>query len=191
MFLNLKKGSGNLVQVKGSKFSYTQMMVAIPVSFIGMLFVLREGIRFESNYSLYYLASSMVFIPILVYGMLWYFPAFIPGKVLVTIIPGENGQIKGGRKSVRIKDIKEMFFYRRSINLMNMIMIETIDGKKVRIPTYSLLSDAAFSIMVDQFIFPYMNEQAKIVWDRQIDLDILYKRTSYKRPETEDTTIHH
>ncbi len=156
-----------------------------------MLFVLREGIRFESNYSLYYLASSLIFIPFLVYQLLWYFPGLIPGKVLIKIIPGEYGEIKSGGKSVKFKDINEVSFYRRPINLMNVILFETRNGKKVRIPTYNLIDDWQVDIMVDKYIYPHMNEQARTVWDRKIDLKELFESTTYKREELGDTPINH
>ncbi|WP_235178905.1 DUF5381 family protein [Bacillus cihuensis] len=67
--------------------------------------------------------------------------------------------------------------------MINYVVIETYDDKKVRIPTYNLLDDFDYQVMVDQFIFPYMTENARKVWDRKVDLNVLLKEVRYERQE--------
>ncbi|CAM3826629.1 DUF5381 family protein [Mesobacillus zeae] len=190
MLLNLRQKNDS-IQVKGSKLLYVHVSLALLGSLVGLFFLFRTGIKFESHYSFYYLGVSIIFTPFMLYLALWHLSGFIPGKVLIKIIPGENGEIKSGGKSVKFKDINEVSFYRRPINLMNVILLETRDGKKVRIPTYNLIADWQVDIMVDKYIYPHMNEQARKVWDRKIDLKELFESTTYKREESGDTPINH
>jgi hypothetical protein len=72
---------------------------------------------------------------------------------------------------------------RNPLNLINDIVIETFDDKKIKIRTYNILDDLAYQVMVDQYIYPYMTENARKVWDRKVDLDRLLKIAKYERQE--------
>ncbi|MFJ5623183.1 DUF5381 family protein [Peribacillus loiseleuriae] len=67
--------------------------------------------------------------------------------------------------------------------MINYVVIETFYDKKVRIPTYNLLDDLDYQVMVDQYMFPYMTENARTVWDRKVDLNVLLKEVRYERQE--------
>ncbi|MGA5692604.1 DUF5381 family protein [Cytobacillus pseudoceanisediminis] len=117
------------------------------------------------------------------YITLWSLPGFIPGKVLLKIVPSENGTVIAPKGHVLIKNIENIDLIRNPLNLINDIVIETFDDKKIKIRTYNLLDDGDFQVIVDQYIFPYMTVNARKVWDRKIDLDKLREEDNYVRQE--------
>jgi hypothetical protein len=69
------------------------------------------------------------------------------------------------------------------LNLINDIVIETFNDQKIKIRTYNLIGDFRYQIIVDQYIYPYMTENAKKVWDRKINLENLRQQANYERQE--------
>lgn len=102
---------------------------------------------------------------------------------MLKIVPRENGTVIAPKCLVLIKNIQNIDLIRNPLNLINDIVIETFDDKKIKIRTYNLLDDGDFLVIVDQYIFPYMTDNARKVWDRKIDLDKLREEDNYVRQE--------
>ncbi|MFJ8069078.1 DUF5381 family protein [Peribacillus sp. NPDC096447] len=180
--VNVKK-ENNAIQIKGSKFMYGWMFLATAGFLIACFFLIIYGLKFESKYSLFYLGGGLIFTPFYLYLTLWSLPGFIPGKVLLTIVQGENGTIKSKKGTVYIKNIRNIDLVRNPLNLINDIVIDTLDNKTIKIRTYNLLDDLDYQVVVDQYLYPYITENAKKVWDRKVDLDKLQRVAKYERQE--------
>ena len=179
---NIQK-KNEAIKIKGSKFMYAWMALFVFAGLGGSIFLIVEGFSFESKYSLFYIFGGICFFPIFLYLTLWFLPAFIPGKVLFTIVQGENGTVISKKGTVFIKNIRNIDMVRNPLNLINDIVIETFDDKKVKFRTYNLLDDTEYQVIVDRYIFPYMTENARKVWDRKINLELLRKEENYERQE--------
>ena len=149
------------------------------------LFIISEGFSFESKYSLFYIAGGISILPIFIYLTVWALPGFKPGKVLLTIIPRENGVVKSKNRTVLIKDIRNIDLVRNPLNLINDIVMESFDGKKFKIRTYNLIDELDYEVMVDKYIYPYMTDNAKEVWDRKVNLEVLLEEVKYEREKIE------
>ncbi|MGE8079786.1 DUF5381 family protein [Peribacillus loiseleuriae] len=180
--VNIKE-KNELLQVKGSKGMYVWVTGAYLIAIISCLVLIIQGFKFNSNYSLIYIFGGIMLTPIFLYLILWSLPGFNPWKILLTIIPGENGKVFSKKGTVIINDIRNIDLVRNPFNLINYIVIETFDEKKLKIPTYNLIDDLDYQVMVDQYMFPYMTESARKVWDRKIDLNVLLKEVRYERQE--------
>jgi hypothetical protein len=162
---------------------YGWMFLATVGFLIACFFLIIHGLKFDSKYSLFYLGGGLIFTPIYLYLTLWSLPGFIPGKILLTIVPGENGTVKSNKGTVYSKNIRNIDLVRNPLNLINDIVIETFDNKKMKIRTYNLLDDLDYEVIVDKYIYPYMTENARKVWDRKVNLDLLLKELKYERQE--------
>ncbi len=49
------------------------------------------------------------------------------------------------------------------------IIIDTFQGKRVRIPTYNMIDRSEFNQHVKEYILPYMRKEAQIVWKRKFE----------------------
>ncbi|WP_273124236.1 DUF5381 family protein [Bacillus weihaiensis] len=182
--MNVKSGNGSL-HIKGSKFMYAWMAVFTFGGIFASLFIISEGFSFESKYSLFYIAGGISILPIFIYLTVWALPGFKPGKVLLTIIPRENGVVKSKNRTVLIKDIRNIDLVRNPLNLINDIVMESFDGKKFKIRTYNLIDELDYEVMVDKYIYPYMTDNAKEVWDRKVNLEVLLEEVKYEREKIE------
>ncbi len=162
---------------------YVWMFFATVGFLIACTFLIIHGLKFDSKYSLFYLGGGLVLTPIYFYLTLWSLPGFIPGKILLTIVPSENGTVKSNKGTVYIKNIRNIDLVRNPFNLINDIVIETFDNKKMKIRTYNLLDDLDYEVIVDKYMYPYMTENARKVWDRKVNLDLLFKELKYERQE--------
>ncbi len=87
---------------------------------------------------------------------------FFPGKILVSLVEGKDGYIHLQRGNIiRFNQIRNIGFVRNPINLINDIIIESFDGEITTVRTYNLIDDTDFAILVNQYISPYMREDAK------------------------------
>jgi len=179
---NVQKNN-EAVNIKGSKFMYVWMFLATAGFLIACLYMIIHGLKFDSKYSLFYIVGGFVFTPFYLYLTLWHLPGLIPGKALLTIVPGENGIILLKKGTILIKNIRNIDMVRNPLNLINDIVIETFDDKKVKIRTYNLLDDLDYQIIVDRYIFPYLTENAGKVWDRKVNLEKLLRVAKYERQE--------
>ncbi|WP_227551402.1 DUF5381 family protein [Metabacillus sediminilitoris] len=177
------KQENNVIKIKGSKFMYGWMASFVLGGLIGCFFLLIEGFSFESKYSFVYIFGGIVFFPIFLYLTLWSLPGFIPGKTLLTISDDGNGKIITKKGTVFIENIRNIDLIRNPLNLINDIVIETFDNKKIKIRTYNLLDDLDYQVIVDKYIFPNMTENARKVWDRKVNLALLLKEVKYERQE--------
>jgi hypothetical protein len=74
-----------------------------------------QGIKFESSYSLYYIAVSFIGTPYELITFLWSYRAYRKKGLLFSIKPGENGQIIYRKGSVNLRDIKGKIYFSRGI----------------------------------------------------------------------------
>ncbi|MEK3856532.1 DUF5381 family protein [Cytobacillus sp. FSL H8-0458] len=177
------QNKGDTVIIKGSKFMYVWIFLATVGFLLACIFLIIHGLKFNSKYSFLYLGGGIVFTPFYLHLTIWSLPGFMPGKVLFKIVPGEKGTVNAKKNTVPISNIRNINLVRNPLNLINDIVIETLDGQKIKIRTYNLLDDGDFQVIVDQYIFPYMNDNARKVWDRKIDLDKLREEDNYVRQE--------
>ncbi|URM35070.1 YfjD family protein [Cytobacillus firmus] len=161
------------IVIKGSKFMYVWMLLATVGFLIACIFLITHGLKFNSKYSFIYLGGGIVLTPFYLYLTLWSLPGLIPGKVLFSIIPGEDGKLILKRKEISIKNIQNINLVRNPLNLINDIIIETFNDKKFRIRTYNLLAEMDYEMIVDKYLYPYMTENTRKVWDRKVNLEIL------------------
>ena len=162
---------------------YGWVLIALSLGVLGCLLLITQGLKFNSSYSLFYLGGGIVCMPFFLYITLWTVPGLVPGKVLLSILQGENGKIQSKKGTVYIGNIRNIDLVRNPVNLINDIVIETFDNKVMKIRTYNLIDDLAYQMMVDQYIYPYMKENSRKVWDRKVDLDKLKRIAKYERVE--------
>ncbi|UAC49900.1 YfjD family protein [Bacillus aquiflavi] len=180
--VNVQKNN-DAIKIKGSKFMYVLIFLATVGFLIACLFLIIHGFKFDSKYSLLYIGAGFILTPFYLYITLWSLPGLIPGKVLFTIVPGENGTVISKKGTILIKNIRNIDMVRNPLNLINDLVIETFDDKKIKIRTYNLLDDTEYQVIVDRYIFPYMTENARKVWDRKINLELLREEENYERQE--------
>lgn len=92
-------------------------------------------------------------------------------RVIFEIIPGPEGRIQSSKKSVAIKDIKDLAIKRRGISLRSIfyedLVIQTHQGKVVQMKTYNLVNDYLFNQQVEEYILPYMTPDAQAAYKRK------------------------
>ncbi|UAC49898.1 YfjD family protein [Bacillus aquiflavi] len=181
--VNVQKNN-DAIKIKGTKFMYVLIFLTTVGSLIACLFLIIHGFKFDSKYSLLYIGAGFIYTPFCLNLTLWHLPGLIPGKVLFTIVPGENGTVISKKGTVLIKKIRNIDMVRNPFNLINYLVVETFDDKKIKISTYNLiLGDTDYQVIVDRYIFPYMTESARKVWDRKINLELLREEENYERQE--------
>ncbi|MBG9448250.1 hypothetical protein ABE67_02350 [Cytobacillus firmus] len=177
------QNKGDTVIIKGSKFMYVWIFLATVGFLLACIFLIIHGLKFNSKYSYLYLGGGVVFTPFYLHLTIWSLPGLMPGKVLFKIIPGEKGTVNAKKKTVSISNIRNINLVRNPLNLINDIVIVTFNDKKIKIRTNNLLGDLDYEMIVDQYIYPYMTENAKKVWDRKVDLERLRRVARYERQE--------
>ncbi|WP_243290988.1 DUF5381 family protein [Bacillus sp. FJAT-47783] len=177
------KTEGEIIKVKGSKFMYCWVATGTWGGIVSCLILLFNGLKFESNYSLFYIGGGIGFLPFCVYLTFWHLPGFKPGKVLFTIVPGEEGKIVTKKHTVPIKQIREIDLVRNPFNLMLEIVIKTYHNKVIKIKTYNLLQEVDYFDVVDEFVYPFMREEVKNKWDKIIDGSQFLKNINYTRKQ--------
>jgi len=148
---------------------------------IGMSWVLKEGLTFSSAFSLIWVAGGVVLLPTLVYLFIWFIPGLLPGKTIVSLVQGPNGYMKTKAGNVPFSEIKDAELRRNGFTLINSLVIITRDGEQYQIPTYNLIGENDVSIMIDQYVYPYMTSESKAAWDKNVNLDHLFEIAKYKR----------
>ncbi|WP_282174160.1 DUF5381 family protein [Cytobacillus firmus] len=177
------QNKGDTLIIKGSNFMYVWMFLATAGFLLACIFLIINGLKFNSKYSFLYLGGGIVLTPFYLYLTIWSMPRLMPGKVLFRILPGEKGTVNAKKDTVSISNIRSINLVRNPLNLINDIVIDTFQDKKIKIRTYNLLGDLDYEMIVDQYIYPYMTENAKKVWDRKVDLERLRNVARYERKE--------
>ncbi|WP_226620356.1 YfjD family protein [Cytobacillus firmus] len=177
------QNKGDTVIIKGSKFMYVWMFLATVGFLLACIFLIIHGLKFNSKYSFLYLGGGIVFTPFYLHLTFWSLPGLMPGKVLFKIVPGEKGTVNAKKKTISIGNIRNINLVRNPFNLINDIVIETFNDKKIKIRTYNLLGDLDYEMIVDKYIYPYMTENARKVWDRKVNLEMLRQELKYERKE--------
>ncbi|MDX8289283.1 DUF5381 family protein [Metabacillus indicus] len=169
------------IKIRGNSVMYIWMFLFIFGGLISCVVLIQNGLKFESDYALIYLGGGLIFFPFFLYEAIWALPSLVPGKVLFTIIPGNKGKIVSKKREVQFNNIKNIDYKRNPINLFNEIHVETFDHKKIKFITYNLLHEVNFYDIVDEHVYPHMEENAKVVWNRKITNDQLLKSMEYER----------
>ncbi|MGD6796121.1 DUF5381 family protein [Metabacillus indicus] len=145
------------------------------------LFLIFQGFQFSSAYSILYIGAGVIFLPIMSYLTVWGLPGFLPGKVLFSIYPGENGTIVSKKISIKLSDIQDIDLERNRFTLYNNVAVKTTNRKKYVIKTYNALNDFTFYERIDEFVYPYMNPEAKKTWDHKVSNHDLLKSLKFER----------
>lgn len=145
------------------------------------LFLIIQGFKFNSSYSILYIGTGLIFLPIMSYLTFWGLPGFKPGKILFKIIPGDNGEIISNKFTVPIRDIKEIDLERNRFTLYNNIVINTFNNRSFVIKTYNVLNDYRFYATIDEYVYPFLSVEAREIWDRRISNNQLLKDLNFER----------
>lgn len=145
------------------------------------LFLIIQGFKFNSSYSILYIGAGLIFLPIMSYLTIWGLPGFIPGKILFRIFSGEHGKITSKKVSVNLFDIRDIDLERNRFTLYNNVVITTNDNQKRVIKTYNVLNDFTFYERIDEFVYPYMNPEAKRAWDHKVSNHDLLQSLKFER----------
>ncbi|MGM0923959.1 MAG: DUF5381 family protein [Bacillota bacterium] len=183
--LNLNE-SGNTVSIKGSKFYYAILAAFILGGLFGTGYLIFEGLKFSSAFSILWVVGGFIFFPIFLYLFLWFIPGLIPGRILISLVQGESGYLKTKKGNVLFTAIKQIELKRNTLNLINSIVIETFEQKVYKIPTYDLIDEVDYAVIVDKYMYPHMTAESKMVWDRKVNLDKLFKEVKYERKSDQE-----
>ncbi|MEK3806270.1 DUF5381 family protein [Bacillus sp. FSL H8-0547] len=173
--------TSDVIRIRGPFLMYVWMFLFVFGGLISCVVLIYNGLKFESNYALIYLGGGLMFLPFFVYEAIWALPGFVPGKVLFRIFPGSKGKIVSKKAEVEFINIKNIDYKRNPINLFNEIYVETFDEKRIKFKTYNLLHEVNFYDIVDEHVYPHMEENARKIWDRKISNDQILKSMGYER----------
>ncbi|MEM5017391.1 DUF5381 family protein [Metabacillus indicus] len=173
--------TSNTIDIKGSRFYYSILSAFIIGGLLGTGYLLIEGFKLSSGYSFIWLFGGLIFFPVFLYLFCWFLPGLIPGRSLFSIVQGPGGSVTSKKGDISFAAVKHIELRRNGLTLVNSIYVESIEGRTFRIPTYDLIDDTDFSILVDQNIYPYLNVEAKARWDGQVNLKKLYDDVGYVR----------
>ena len=85
----------------------------------------------------------------------------LSGKALFTV---EDGQLKGRKKGVPIRDIKDMYWCGPSFRYLT---VRTIRNKKVKLSTYNLVSEESVNHVIETYILPQATVELKNNWEER------------------------
>lgn len=182
MLLNMKH-SGDEVHIKGSMLYYVIQFIFYIGGLFGTALLIIDGLGFNSTFSLQWLIGGIVLFPVMAYLFIWYIPGIIPGKTIISFVPGPNGYFKTKKGNVSFKNIQKAEVRRNGFTLINVFVIITHDKKQYRIPTYNLVDETGIDLMIDKYVYPYMTPDARKVWNEQVNLEKLHELIKYKRED--------
>ncbi|MBS2970637.1 DUF5381 family protein [Metabacillus sp. KIGAM252] len=160
----------NIVEIRTKNFHIIWGLLATLGTFIASLILFIQGIKFESSYSLIYIATSFIGMPFGLITFLWGAPGFFSKRKTILIInKGKTlASAVKNKRTVNISDIKEIRMDRHFFSLSGIIyediIIITRSGKRKRIPSYNLVGPVVFDRFVRDYILPYMDEKDREVW---------------------------
>lgn len=80
----------------------------------------------------------------------------------------KNGEVFTDKVSVTFTDIKKIEMSRHKFSLKGIfqedILIQTVDQKTIRIPTWNIIPNPLFFEAVERYILPHLSEEAKSNW---------------------------
>ncbi|MTH54554.1 hypothetical protein GKZ89_14210 [Bacillus mangrovi] len=163
-----------IIEVKYNKKMRIFGFIATVGSFIVFAAIFLNAIKFDSAYSILGVTGSLIGMLFNFYGFLHISPGlFKKGRVLFTIHPGPEGKIQSSKKSVAIRNIKDLKVERYGYTIRSLfftdLVIYTLNDKKVRIPTYNLLDVEQFNQEVRAYILPNMTPEAQEHWNRKLN----------------------
>ncbi|USK34276.1 YfjD family protein [Bacillus sp. F19] len=142
------------------------------------------GGLFGSSYAIsegFGFVGGFLFFPIFLYLFFWFLPGLIPGKVLISLLQGEGGYLRTKKGDIAFQHIKQINLARNPVNLVNRIVIKTFDEIVYEIPAYDLIDETDFAVIVDKYIFSHMCSETQLAWNRNVNLDKLFREVNYER----------
>ncbi|WP_338778554.1 DUF5381 family protein [Metabacillus sp. FJAT-52054] len=168
----LNNQSPAIIEVKAFSRFVVWFFISSAGVFIFCLWVFLDALQFESKYSLSGIVGGFA-------GMIWGLYIFLhssPGvfknrRVIFEIVPGPEGRVQSRKKSVAIKDIRDLEIRRRGISLRSIfyedLVIYTHQGKVVQMKTYNLVNDLTFNQQIQQYVLPFMTPDAQEAYKRK------------------------
>ncbi|MFC7371959.1 DUF5381 family protein [Fictibacillus iocasae] len=170
------------VKVRGHWIMYVWNGLFIFGGLFSCYILITDGLKFDSVRSIQYLGGGIIFSPFFIYMTLWILPGYLPpGKVLFTVHTGENGRLTSKKNTVPFYKIKEIYLKRNPVNLFIEVYVLTNENKKMRFPTYNLLSELTFYDVIDEHVYPHMTHEAKGHWNHLISTNEVLIRNQYQR----------
>lgn len=133
------------LHIKGNKFYYGVLTAFMLGGLFGSSYAILEGFG---------LVGGFLFFPIFLYLFFCFQPGLIPGKVLISLVQVEDGYLSTKKGVIAFQSIKQINLVRNPVNLVNRIVIVTFDQKVHKIPTYDLIDETDFAVIVNKYIFP-------------------------------------
>ena len=79
----------------------------------------------------------------------------LSGKALFTV---EDGQLKGRKKIVPIREIKDIYLGGSSFTY---ITVRTLTNKKINLSTYNLVPEEPVNHLIETYVIPQVNMELK------------------------------
>ncbi|UNL87194.1 DUF5381 family protein [Priestia koreensis] len=93
---------------------------------------------------------------------------------------GTKWLLQNQKRQRPFSSIKEAEVRRNGLTLINVLVLTTHDEKQYQIRTYNLIDELYVDVLIDRYVYPYMRPESQAVWDRQVNLEELYKEAEYK-----------
>ncbi|AZB44514.1 hypothetical protein CEF21_20700 [Bacillus sp. FJAT-42376] len=142
------------------------MLIASLGVFLFCIWIMIDALQFNSKYSLIAIVASLAGIIFGLYLFLHALPGFLKkGRVMFEIVTGSNGRIQSKKKCVLLKDIKDITIDRKGFTpraiFFEDLIIYTQQDKVIKIPTYNMVNDVVVRKQINDYILPYMSENAQ------------------------------
>lgn len=164
---NIKEINGE-VQVVYTKYGAGCMVFGIGFMALASIFIL-------------YLIPSMgiarafIGIPIGIIGTLFFGVCLL--KIVNVLLQGEvilkveNGLLKSKKKSVAIKDIKDISYgwhsKRLSGKVFRDIIVQTTNNKRIFFSYYNLVGDDVIEYFIENHILPHTNDECRVNFEKK------------------------
>ena len=158
-----------IIEVKSKMFLRIWAFVGSAGMGLACLWLFYMGITFQTKYYLLAIPAGFLFTLFCLYLFIIFFPAFTPRvNTIFRIKTGKNGEVFTDKVSVTFTDIKKIEMSRHKFSLKGIfqedILIQTVDQKTIRIPTWNIIPNPLFFEAVERYILPHLNEEAKSNW---------------------------
>ncbi|MTH53696.1 hypothetical protein GKZ89_09800 [Bacillus mangrovi] len=155
-----------IIPVRSQWILVIWMLIASLGVFLFCIWVMMDALQFDSKYSLIAIMASLIGIIFGLYLFLHALPGFFKkGRVIFEIVTGPDGRIQSQKKSVLLKDIKDITIDRKGFTPRSIffedLIIYTQQNKTVKIPTYNMVNDVVFRKQIIEYILPYMSVHAQ------------------------------
>ncbi|WP_156505893.1 DUF5381 family protein [Bacillus sp. SJS] len=91
---------------------------------------------------------------------------FNKNKVLLKIITGPEGRVESDKKSIPLKEIKDVSIQYKGLTLRSWLYYDIVitdkQNNKIRIPTYNVLDEQEFKPYKESYILPYIHSASAV-----------------------------